>query len=298
MQVNSTGIKNISLTSESKKVERSKQGDFGNTLLNKIKGTKNIYDTYEASKQTIFYPSEDYNNLIHNIDLKKYTDSVKPIETKRYTIEELEGGYLRIYDKERKEGFKWKLGENQIQVDKVTGTKFLINDWGSGFFNMVTVDVELENGLKEALGVDSLEESELTGFTVHQDEKTGIKYITANGYESRGGLLVLDEEAKRKLDALAKEYLNKYPNILKSYDEAWFYASFEVRGMVKQLEDGILMIGPNNISYKSKDRENTWVGIIDLEEWKILKEEFDRNSKVEQQKYWEHIFMKHNIERV
>lgn len=90
------------------------------------------------------------------------------------------------------------------------------NDWGSGFFNMLAVDDELEKGIKEALGVDELETRELTGFTVHKDENTGVHYITANGYESRGGLIPLDEQAKQKLNSLAQEYLDKYPKLVKT----------------------------------------------------------------------------------
>jgi len=78
----------------------------------------------------------------------------------------------------------------------------LINDWGNGFFNVAAVDEELEKGLKEALGVEKLAEKELTGFSVHQDAKTGIKYITANGYESRGGFFIMTIQIIRTIGAL------------------------------------------------------------------------------------------------
>lgn len=204
--------------------------------------------------------------------------TIKNTETNRYTIEEMEGGYLRIYDKERKEGFNWKLDENQIQVDKESGKKFLINDWGSGFFNMVAVDEELENGIKDALGVEELEEKELTGFTVHNDGNTGVSYITANGYESRGGLIVFDEQANQRLNSLAQEYLDKYPNLVKTFNEAWFYATFEVRGLAKRTSDGIMMVSPNSISFKDKDGENRWTGIFDEQSWQSVKKEFDSST--------------------
>ncbi len=190
---------------------------------------------------------------------------IKSVETERYSICENEYGDLGIYDKESKEGFIWELDKNQIQVDSKTGTKFLINDWGNGFFNMVAVDEELEKGLKEALSVEKLAEKELTGFTVHQDAKTGIKYITANGYESRGGLLVLDQEARKSLDSMAKEYLKEYPNLVKDYNEAWFYATFEVRGLAKRSANGITMISPNSISFMNRDGINRWVAAFDEE---------------------------------
>lgn len=261
MQVNNINVRNTNVYIENR-VVRNEHNNFADTLLSRI---KNSEDLYTASKQKIVFPSENYNNLVHDNVKKEAAGSIKSVETERYRIGGLEGGYLRIYDKERKEGFNWKLSENQIQVDKETGTKFLINDWGSGFFNMVTVDDELENGIKEALGADELEEKELTGFTVHQDDKTGIKYVTANGYESRGGLLVLDAKGSQKLDSLAKEYLDRYPDLVRSYNEAWLYASFEVRGMVKQLTNGIMLISPNRISFKSIDGKNDWVSVFGSE---------------------------------
>lgn len=296
MQVNCASIRKVIVKEESK-VERVGIGhdNFADTLLDRMNNNKDIYVT---SKQETIYYSENYNNLIHNTVQKEHTGLIKSIETERYTIEGLEGGYLRIYDKERKEGFNWKLSENQVQVDKETGTKFLINDWGTGFFNMVTIDAELENGIKEALGVDKLEEKELIGFRVHQDQKTGIKYVTANGYESCGGLLVLDAEGSQKIDSLAKEYLDKYPNIVKSYNEAWFYASFDVRHMVKNLNSGIMLISPNSITFKSMDRKNGWGCIFDSKRWEEVRKEFDsnRNSEIEQWNFWKQFFKRLNIE--
>lgn len=296
MQINNAGIRNMGMISNSEKVVKSESSNFADTLLDRINRNR---DLYVASKQRVTYPSENYNYLVENPGQRNYMDSVKPIETERYTIQELDKGYLYIYDKERTEGISWELNEDKIQVDEETGTKFLINDFGSGFFMMMTVDAELEKGLKESLGVDHLEEKKLTGFTVHQDKKTGIKYVTANGYESRGGSLVLDAEGSEKLDSLAKVYLKKYyPDLVKTYNEAWFYASFEVRGLAKQLENGIMMISPNSISFKSKDGKNDWGYIFDPEKWKEVKGEFDRNgnSRMEEWKYWEQIFKKMSID--
>lgn len=230
-------------------------------------------------------------------------EGIKPVETERYSICENEYGDLYIYDKENKEGFIWDLDKNQVQVDSKTDTKFLINDLGNGFFNMVAVDDELERGLKEALSVDELAEKELTGFTVHQDAKTGIKYITANGFESRGGLLILDKEARKSLDSMAKEYLKEYPNLVRNYNEAWFYATFEVRGLAKRSENGITMIGPNSLTFMHKDGIHSWLATFDEENWEKVKEAFDSNAGnagAEAWEFWEQLFhgMKLSVHRV
>ncbi len=147
--------------------------------------------------------------------------------------------------------------------------------------------------------LDELDEKELTGFTVHTDQKTGIKYVTANGYESRGGYLVLDNEARQKLDSMAKEFLEQYPNLAKTYNEAWFYATFEVRGLLKRTPNGISMISPNSISFMNKDGENRWVSIFNPANWKQVKEEFDRGrnaGKMEGWNFWKEFFNRWKID--
>lgn len=279
------------------RTDRSESGNFANALLNRMGGEK---DSYVAAERKPDYLCENYSDLFLNAASKSFTCSIKTVETERYKIVEKESGVLRVYDKEHNnECVDLKLNTEQIQVDKETGTKFIINDLGVGFFTMVTVDAELEAGLKEALGVDELDEKELTGFTVHTDQKTGIQYITANGYESRGGLLVLDNEAMQKLDSLAKEFLEQYPNLAKTYNEAWFYATFEVRGLLQRTPNGISMISPNSISFKDKDGENRWVSVFNPENWKQVKDEFDsgRNAgKLEGWNFWKEYFDRWKID--
>lgn len=281
--------------------ERTGKGEsdnFANALLNRMGSAK---DSYVAAERKSDYLCENYSDLFLNAANKSsYTGSIKTVETERYKIVERESGVVRIYDKEQNnEAIDLKLNKDRVQVDKETGTKFIINDYGAGFFIMMAVDDELEAGLKEALGVDELDEKELTGFTVHTDQKSGIKYVTANGYESRGGYLVLDNEAKQKLDSMAKEFLEQYPNLAKTYNEAWFYATFEVRGLLKRTPNGISMISPNSISFMNKDGENRWVNIFNPANWKQVKEEFDsgRNAgKMERWNFWKEFFDRWKID--
>lgn len=279
------------------RTDKSESDNFANALLNRMGGAK---DSYVAAERKSDYLCENYSNLFLNATSKHFTGSIKTVETERYKIVERESGVVRIYDKEQNnEAIDLKLNKDQIQVDKETGTKFIINDYGAGFFIMMAVDDELEAGLKEAIGVDELEEKELTGFTVHTDQKTGIKYVTANGYESRGGYLVLDKEAKQKLDSLAKEFLGQYPNLARTYNEAWFYATFEVRGLLKRNSNGITMISPNSISFMNKDGKNGWVSVFNPDNWKQVKEEFDRGGsavKMEGWNFWKEFFERWRID--
>lgn len=277
---------------------KSESDNFANALLNRMGSAK---DSYVPADRKSDYLCENYSDLFLNAANKShYTGSIKTVETERYKIIERESGVVRIYDKEQNnEAVDLKLNKEQIQVDKKTGTKLIINDLGVGFFTMMTVDAELEAGLKEALGVDELDEKELTGFTVHTDQKTGIKYVAANGYESRGGAICMDNEAKQKLDSLAKEFLEQYPNLAKTYNEAWFYATFEVRGLLQRTPNGIMMISPNSISFKDKDGENGWVSVFNPENWNRVKEEFDsgRNiGKMEGWNFWKEFFDRWKID--
>lgn len=238
----------------------SSKDEFKNTLNNTMPD-----DTVESSSNI----QESFGNKTADYD------SIKTVETDQYIISGKEGGYLRIENKTNGEGFNWKLKENCIQVDEKSGKKFLINDFGAGFFNMVEVDEELEESIKEALGASDLEEKQLKNFTVNQDSKTGIYYITSNGYESQGGQIIMDNNARDKLNSLADVYMKQYSSILKTKEEAWFYASFEVRGMTKRTNDGFMMIGPNNISYKNTLHEKNWTATFMPSDWKKAKKMFD-----------------------
>lgn len=200
------------------------------------------------------------------------------IDTGRYQIQEKDGN-VTVYDKQIQENFGWILRYGaEVQVDEKSGQKFLINDLGNGFFMMQYVDGELENGLKEFFALDELPEKEMDHFTVQTDTATGIQYITANGYEWQGGQIIFTDGARRKLNALAETYMREYPGRLKSYDEAFFYASFEVRGLARRTSNGILMLGQNNVTFKGKDENNDWTIFFDMQLWEIVKRIFVSES--------------------
>lgn len=211
------------------------------------------------------------------IDINKCPEA--EIDTGRYKIQKKDGN-VKIYDKKTQENFGWILRYGaELQVDGKSGQKFLMNDFGNGFFMMQNVDGELENGLKEFFGLDELPEKELDGFTVQIDMATGIQYITANGYEWQGGLIIFTDEARMKLNALAETYMREYPSRLKSYDEALFYASFEVRGLARRTSDGILMLGQDNITFKGKDEKNDWTIYFESQLWEMVKGIFTSDNK-------------------
>ena len=90
-------------------------------------------------------------NALFQTKGQPYAGELRDVETERYIITARRRGELCIQDKMRNENFIWDLSKNNVQVDAGTGSKFLIDNLGSGFFIMAAVDSELENGLKQAL---------------------------------------------------------------------------------------------------------------------------------------------------
>ena len=281
-----TNARNFS-AKDTTRVNYGSGDQFINALLSKTGTGRDSFIQSGQDRSYFMYDTKIGNALLQTKG-QPHTGELQDVETERYTITSRGIGELCIYDKIRDENFIWDLSKNKVQADAKTGSKFLIDDLGSGFFIMAAVDSELENGLKQALGVDALEEKDLTGFTVHEDRKTGIRYITANGYESQGGQIIMDKNARTQLDSLAKEYMKEYPGLMRTYNEALFYASFEVRGMARRVSGGIMMLGPNSLSFKSADGQNDWVLIFDQEYWETMKAIFDKaeNDEVGQKEFW------------
>ena len=287
---------------DSARVNRGSGDQFIDALLSKTGAGRDTFIQSGQDRSYFMYDAK-IGNVLFQTKGQPHTGEIRDVETERYSITARRRGELCIHGKMRDEDFIWDLSKNNVQVDAGTGSKFLINNLGSGFFIMTAVDSELENGLKQALGVDELEEKNLIGFTFHQDKKTGIRYITANGYESQGGQIIMDDNARKQLDSMAKEYLKEYPNLVRNYNEAWFYATFEVRGLAKRSPNGIMMIGPNSLTFMHKDGIHRWLAAFDEENWEKVKEAFDKNAGnagAETWEFWEQLFhgMKLNVHRV
>ncbi len=254
----------------SKKAHSSQNRDFVDLLQTKFESPYLNYCNYSADLSDI--------NL----------------ETENYKISQDEqSGYISIYDKKAGTGVVMRSVQDlAVQKDIATGTKVLIRDFGSGFYCVVRVTDELEGALKKALQTDVLREKELTGFKVHTDQKTGIHYITANGYEGRGGILLLDDQGCEKLVSMAEEYMSQYPQLIKSMDEAIMFAAFEISGVAKRSPNGILKLGPNSLSFYDKNGKDGWQILFDELDYELYRKEWDKGKntdEIESKGYWESI---------
>ena len=163
----------------------------------------------------------------------------------------------------------------KIRVDEKTGTRVLISEIpgiGNSWYDALPVDVELENGLAEAIGVDDIPEVALDGYYIGTHAGTGIQYVMRPGDEGRGGKVLLKDAADvAKYNALAEEYFNRYPNLVTSPEYGRIYASFEICGMMERTPTGFVRIGFDNISYNDNlDYKKNWSAKITGETWDLL----------------------------
>lgn len=258
-------------------------------------------------------------SLLEKMDFSKmesgnngYTADVsnlKEVETKNYKlVPETEIGGLRILVNGESAGV-YKLEHLKIQVDSQTGTKVLISDfsaYGSGWYDAIPVDAELENALSEAMGVDEVPHKSLEGYYIGIHAETGIRYLMRPGDEGRGGKVLLCNEAdEAKYKALGAEYASRYPNLVTSLEWGLFYASLEIRGMAHRGANGIVTTHPDNISYNDNDDpKKNWSAKIDEQTWAFLLGWFKNHrlnsSEMDKFKYWNEIFeaVGGNYERV
>lgn len=143
--------------------------DFREILDSEAISTELDDELRNMTKQSFYkVPYGNYKKSTINIG----QSSEDEIDTGRYQIRRSNED-VEIYDKKTQQKFGWILRYgDEVQVDSQSNQKFLINDFGNGFFMMQYVDDELENGLKKFFDVDELPEK--AGFTTVKS-----KYVNA-----------------------------------------------------------------------------------------------------------------------
>ena len=205
---------------------------------------------------------------LSNLSVQASAD-LKAIENDKYAVsvhtDDGVKGHWRIYNKDTGKtiGFDPKL--TSMQIDSQTGKKYLTeSDWYGGFMGAWGVDSSLEDLLKDFMGVDELQCTDINeNYTLDRDTATGIVSIKRKGAEGNGGSLILeDEEQAAKLEELADIYLDKYPSVITSKSMALTYAKLEVLGYAVRDDTGILTIGIGGMTYMNHQQpEQSW-GIL------------------------------------
>lgn len=189
-----------------------------------------------------------------------YPDGYAAYESANYRIEpDNENECFTIYNGQGERLGVFFYSDIKCRRDS-SGKELLISEKGTMWYDALVLDQELKEDLRHAMGVDSLETEPLQGYSLKTHAGTGIQYLIRDGEEGRGGKVLLQSEADHeKYEALAETYLSKYPNLIESKDEAYIWASFEIRGMAARAEHGILSIHNDSMSYNDNSNfKNNW----------------------------------------
>ena len=184
-----------------------------------------------------------------------------PIETERYKIEDasfLEGvAAYSITDKETGRGLYIREDQLVIQRDEKTGFEFVIN-MEQPFSCNVQVTGELKELLNDIMAKRGLplEETSLQGgLTVHQDPKTGLRYLAIQGNEAKGmSVIITSKKDWETLEKLADEF-QQY-EVCSNRSIAGLYALMEISGNLKREKEGMTCLTPDGISYIPYDEKN------------------------------------------
>lgn len=152
-----------------------------------------------------------------------------------------------------------------IKTDGQTGTQLLISEHGTASYDALLLDQELVMGFQKSMGVESLAQEDLTGFTIHKHVETGVQYVIKAGDEGRGGRLLIRSDAElEKLDQLADKYLNDYPNLVSNKEIAQINAVLEVLGLMQRTPNGIMSVNRDGMSYNdNSDPQKNWALVFE-----------------------------------
>ena len=226
-----------------------------------------------AAKEYAKYQSENYR-------------IVPDKEAKCFDIYNSQGERLGVFN----------YADIKIRRDSATGKQFLISEHGTMSYDALVLDHELKEDLQKVMGVDALETEELQGFTLKKHSGTGIRYLVRDGEEGRGGKVLLESAAdQKKYEALAETYLNRYPNLIESKEEAYIWADLEIKGLAQHTKDGIISTGFNGMSYNDNaNSKNNWSVLFSEGTYQAVFEWLQNNKESiqEMQKFasWQDVF--------
>ena len=221
-------------------------------------GQNMILETYRASA------SAGVNNV---------KPAYEKYESGNYKIvPDNENGCFDIYNQQGEKLGVFSYSDIKVRQDSATGKQFLISEHGTMSYDVLVMDNELKDALQNAMGVRTLEAETLQGYTLKTHSGTGIQYIVKDGEEGRSGKTLLQSEADRKqFEELAETYLNKYPNLIESKEEACIWADFEIRGLAQHTNNGIISMGYDGMSYNDNSNDkNNWSIRFSEDAYKML----------------------------
>ena len=196
-----------------------------------------------------------------SVGVRNVKPAYEKYESENYRIvPDNESGCFDIYNKQGEKLGLFSYSDIKIRQDSATGKQLLISEHGTMSYDVLVMDNELKEDLQNVMGVHTLETKTLQGYVLKTHSGTGIQYIVKDGEEGRGGKTLLQSDADRmQFEKLAETYFNKYPNLIESKDEACIWADFEIRGLARHTDNGIISMGYDGLSYNDNlNYKNNW----------------------------------------
>lgn len=217
-----------------------------------------------------------------------------PLETERYKIEDasyIEGApAYSITDKETGRSLYMREDQLVIQRDTKTGLEFVIN-MDQPFSCNVQVTGELKGLLNDIMtkrGLPLKETPLQGGLTVHQDPKTGLRYLAIQGNEAKGmSVIITSKKDWETLEKLADEF-QQY-EVCSNRSIAGLYALLEISGNLKREKDGMTYLTPDGISYipyDEKNKDKAWHIILPNSDYSAARKYLASGIDVSSDKAW------------
>ena len=100
----------------------------------------------------------------------------------------------------------------------------------------------------------------LSDYEIRKSQATGLEYILKHGDAVwEGHVLLRDEADGKRYDALARDYADRYTEIIQDADIGYIYADYEVKGLGARCEDGFWFLQTGILMYIDiKDTAAAW----------------------------------------
>ncbi|MBR1816958.1 MAG: DUF3879 family protein [Lachnospiraceae bacterium] len=230
----------------------------------------------------------------------QYGADYRMVVSENYRLEPDDENYCyHIYDKTGTQiGGIIEYGDALPVENEKTKEKYLFTLYKDmNAYDVIILDDELEADLKEAFGEKFWYVRSLSEYSVISGGNIDLNYIVKNGtFDFYGHVLLWNKNDKEIYDALAKDYADRYPEIIPDTDTGYTYADMEVKGLSKRYDDGffILQTGGTIAYYGVRDLENTWSLALTTDEFEHIEawllQNQDENADYKSFKYWAGVF--------
>ena len=136
-------------------------------------------------------------------------------------------------------------------IDEATGERFLLIPYYKDLnaYELVESGDELETKVRENSDMFWYERP-LSDYQIRKDAATGLEYIVKNGdalWESH--VLLRDDHDRKIYDSLARDYSDRYTEVIPDAEVGYIYASYEVMGLAERYDNGFLFLQTGTLMY-------------------------------------------------